>query len=1321
MSQFVHLHVHSQYSLLDGQASIPRLVDKALADNQPGIALTDHGNMFGVKEFFNYVKKQNSKKHSKLKRWKELLGDMIVLKTRESDPQGWLAEQKRLIKPLEQKMKDDEATPEEAEQYNKLRKTIDDTELMIKEFSFDEAQAQLMIDQLEAVPDFKPIIGCEVYVARRSLYDKEGKPDQSGYHLILLAKNLTGYKNLIKIVSKAWTEGYYMRPRTDRTELEKYHEGLICCSACLAGEVPNAIKMGDRARAEEAVKWYRDLFGEDYYLELQLHKATVERANHEVYPLQLEANRVIRELAAQYGVKTICTNDVHFVDEEHAEAHDRLICLSTGKDLDDPQRMLYSKQEWMKTTAEMEAIFGQSDPEAMANTLEIYNKIETFSIDHAPIMPNFAIPEWFGTEEGYRSSITEQELFDEFTRDENGNVVMSEKEGQKKIDKLGGYDKLYRIKFEADYLAYLTMEGAKKRYGDPLSEEVYERLKFELHIMKTMGFPGYFLIVQDFIRAAREELDVSVGPGRGSAAGSAVAYCLGITQVDPIAYDLLFERFLNPDRISLPDIDVDFDDDGRGRVLNWVTEKYGKEKVAHIITYGTMATKSAIKDVARVQRLPLSESNRLCKLVPEKTPDGGRVKNLGMAIGLVPELKEAEESSDQTMRDTIRFAKVLEGNVRNVGVHACGTIICRDDITDWVPVSTADDKETGEKMLVTQFEGSVIEETGLIKMDFLGLKTLSILREALANIRLTRGIDVDIDDFSIINDKKTYQLYCEGRTIGTFQFESPGMQKYLRELQPSTFEDLIAMNALYRPGPMEYIPDFIARKHGRSPIVYDIPIMEKYLKDTYGITVYQEQVMLLSRLLGSFTRGESDTLRKAMGKKIKSKLDELRPEFLKRGTANGHDQKVLKKIWADWEKFASYAFNKSHATCYSWVAFQTAYLKANYPSEYMAAVLSRNLSDVSKLTVFMTECKRMGIQVLGSCVNESMKTFSANRQGDIRFGMAAIKGMGEAAAESIIRERETNGAFKDFYDFFERINYTEVNKKCLESLALAGALDSLTPFHRSKFLAPDPSGMTFLEAMMRYGQRVQSERMNAQQSLFGGGEAADIQRPTVPQVLEWSQLETLNREREVMGLYLSAHPLDEYRLIMRHMCKTELSELNDLDALKGQEVCVAGLVVAAQQDLMTRTGKNFGKFTMEDYNSSFEFALFGKDYEQFRQYMFQNYFLMVRCKIQPRPYQKEGEPERLELKVLSIMQLQEVRDTLIHELLIKMKVNELTPRLMQDMVGKIQANTGNVLVRFLFTDDQGVVLRGYSKPNRVEMSSELVDWLDENEIEYSIS
>ena len=1264
---FVHLHVHSQYSILDGQASIQKLVDKAMRDGQPGIALTDHGNMFGIKEFYNYVKKVKGKYKAQA-----------------------------------------------AEAEARLAALVDGSQAPVDPAEIARCRAELA--DLKRKAAFKPIIGSEVYVARRRMQDKEGKPDQSGYHLILLAKNLKGYHNLIKIVSKAWTEGFYMRPRTDRVELEKYHEGLICCSACLAGEVPRAITADDMQKAEEAILWHKKLFGDDYYLELQLHKASVERANHEAYPMQLKVNEHLRRLAAKHGVRLVCTNDVHFVDEDNAEAHDRLICLSTGKDLDDPKRMLYSKQEWLKTREEMAAIFGDV-PEAMATTVEICEQVETYSIDHSPIMPTFEIPAEFGTEEGYRQRFSEKDLFDEFTQDENGNVVLSEEEARKKIEKLGGYDKLYRIKLEADYLRKLTMDGARKRYGEQLTDEQQERLNFELHIMKTMGFPGYFLIVQDFIRAAREELDVSVGPGRGSAAGSAVAYCLGITQIDPIAYDLLFERFLNPDRISRPDIDVEFDDDGRGRVLNWVTQKYGKEKVAHIITYGTMATKMAIKDVARVQKLLLAESDRLCKLVPDKIPD--KKLNLPNAIEYVPELKAAAESDNPVLRDTMRYAQMLEGNVRGTGVHACGTIICRDDITDWVPVSTADDKETGQKMLVTQYEGSVIEDTGLIKMDFLGLKTLSIIKDAVENIRLTTGRKIDIDDFSIIDDPATYKLFCEGRTVGTFQFESPGMQKYLRELQPSTFEDLIAMNALYRPGPMDYIPDFIARKHGRSPIVYDIPVMEKYLKDTYGVTVYQEQVMLLSRLLANFTRGESDTLRKAMGKKLKDKLDALKPKFIKGGQANGHDPKVLEKIWGDWEKFASYAFNKSHATCYSWVAFQTAYLKANYPSEYMAAVLSRNLTNVEQLTIYMNECKRMGINVLGPDINESMLQFSANKQGDVRFGLAAIKGVGEAAVESIIAERTKNGRFKDIYDFIERVDYSLVNRKCLENIAYAGGYDSISGFSRCKFFGVDQrdnNGVTYIEQLMRYGQRYQSEKNNAQQSLFGGDTGTtDITPPVIPACAEWSQLEKLNKEREVIGLYLSAHPLDDYKVIIRNMCKTQVGDLDHLDELKGKEIAVAGMVVAVQ-NLTTKTGKPWGKFKLEDYNGTHEFALFGKDYENFRKYLFSDYFLFIRGRVQPRPYNDQ----ELEFRITSMMQLSELQEA-VKEVHVQLAVEEITRDLIARMGRSVKEAKGNTLLRLNVYDRQAQVsLNLFSKSYKVSLTQGLVSFFEDNDIKYTV-
>ena len=1239
MQDFVHLHVHTQYSILDGQASIPRLVDKAIANGMRGIAVTDHGDMFGIKEFFNYVNKKNGDTNGEIKSLKKRIGALESGKEAVDNPEAEIASCREQLEAAKKKL-------------------------------------------------FKPIFGCEMYVARNRLEDKNGKPDQGGYHLVVLAKNAQGYHNLIKLVSKAWTKGFYMRPRTDRVELEKYHEGLIVCSACIGGEVPRRILAGQYAEAEEAIQWYKNLFGDNYYLELQRHKANVPRANHETYKLQQQVNEKLIEYSKKYNIKLVCTNDVHFVDEENAEAHDRLICLSTGKDLDDPNRMLYTKQEWMKTREEMNEIFADV-PEALSNTCDICDQVEFYSIDHAPIMPTFAIPEDFGTEAEYRERLTEKDLFDEFTQDENGNVVMDEDAGKAKIERLGGYDKLYRIKLEADYLAKLAYDGAKVRYGKELNDEVKERIKFELHIMKTMGFPGYFLIVQDFISAARNQLGVSVGPGRGSAAGSAVAYCLGITQIDPIKYDLLFERFLNPDRISLPDIDVDFDDDGRGRVLNWVTEKYGQEKVAHIITYGTMATKLAIKDVARVQKLPLSESDRLCKLIPDKIPD--KKMNLPNAIAYVPELQAAEVSPDPILRDTIKYAKMLEGNVRNTGVHACGTIICRDDITDWVPVSTADDKETGEKMLVTQYEGSVIEDTGLIKMDFLGLKTLSIIKEAIENIRDSKGIVLDIDKIPI-DDPITYQLYSEGRTIGTFQFESGGMQKYLRELQPTTFEDIIAMNALYRPGPMDYIPSFIARKNGREEIKYDIPCMEKYLKDTYGITVYQEQVMLLSRQLANFTRGESDALRKAMGKKKKAIVDAMKPKFIEGGKKNGHDPKVLEKIWADWEKFASYAFNKSHATCYSWVAYQTAYLKANYASEYMAATMSRNISNITEITKLMDECKATGISVLGPDVNESNLKFSVNRHGDIRFGLGAIKGVGEAAVQSILTERKKNGLFKDIFDFVQRVNLSACNRKNIENLALAGGFDSFPGIKREDFFAKNAKDESFSDVLVKYGNKYQADMNAAANSLFGGEHAVEIATPEIISAPEWGNLERLNKERDLVGIYLSAHPLDEYIPILEKMCNAKMADLVDLTPLQNHDLILGGIVTAVKEG-MTKKGSPYGRVKMEDFSGAAEFVFFGDDWVGKKNYFAEGMFLYLVGKCQPRKWQ----PDEWEVKINGVKLLSDVKDDDIQKITISVPLSFITNEFVLEFSELIRNNPGKVDLSFVICDDDG--------QNRVSMQS----------------
>ena len=1241
MEDFVHLHVHTYYSILDGQSSIKKLVDKAIGDGMKGMAITDHGDMFGIKEFH----------------------DICV-------------------------------------GVNKQRKK-------------------------EGLEPFKPIFGCEMYVARRGDKSlKETKEDNGGYHLIVLAKNANGYKNLIKLVSNSWVDGFYHRPRTDRMELEKYHEDLIVCSACIAGEVPAKILKGDIAGARESIEWHKKLWGDDYYLELQRHEVTDPniRANRETFPLQQQANKVLIELAKEYGIKLVCTNDAHFVDKENAEAHDHLLCLSTGKDLDDPTRMLYSKQEWFKTQQEMNDIFSDV-PEALANTVDILNKVEVYSLDADPIMPFFPIPESFGTEEEWRQKFSEQQLYDEFTSDENGENKLPPEDGEKKIKKLGGYDKIYRIKFEADYLAELAYAGAKKRYGDPIPQDVADRVKFELHIMKTMGFPGYFLSVQDFINSARDELGVMVGPGRGSAAGSVVAYCLGITKIDPLKYDLLFERFLNPDRISLPDIDTDFDDDGRGKVLKWVEDKYGHENCAHIITYATMATKNSIKDVARVEKLPLAESNALCKAIPDRLPDvdGKTPKmNLPNAIKAVRELQEAEASSNPQLANTIKYAKMLEGTVRGTGIHACGFIICRDPISDHVPVSTADDPDfKGVKTNCTQYDGHVIESTGLIKMDFLGLKTLSELKEACENIKRTRGIEVDLDNIPI-DDPKTFELYQQGRTVGTFQFESAGMQKYLRELKPTVFEDLIAMNALYRPGPMGYIPQFIRRKHGDEPITYDIPVMEKYLKDTYGITVYQEQVMLLSRLLADFTRGESDALRKAMGKKKKDIVDAMKPKFIEGGVKNGHDPKILEKIWSDWEAFASYAFNKSHAACYSWVAYQTAYLKANYPAEFMAAIMSRRRDQITEITKLMDECKAMGIATLGPDVNESYEKFGVNHHGEIRFGLGAIKGMGESAAQAIISEREKNGPYKDIFDFAQRVNLANVNRKAFESLALSGGFDSFG-ISREDFFAANTKGEQFLDTLVRYGQVYQTEKAQAQNSLFGAFDDLEIQTPPIPKSdAKWSDIERLNKERELVGIYLSAHPLDEYKLILDNLCNTKCAELADrCAALKDRDDVTLGGIVTGIQSRFGKNNKPWGIITIEDFEGSGELVLFGEDWLNLNGKFMEGAPVYVTGKMASRFYNGDQK----ELKISNVELLQSIKEKAIDRITISMITDQLDEEIANDLVELINENPGNTKLFFQLRDSRGnshVLLK--SNGNGVDVRHTLIDYIERHEmLDYKIN
>lgn len=1238
MEDYIHLHVHTHYSILDGQSKVPYLVDKAIKNGMKGMAITDHGVMFGIKEFSDYCASINKQR-----------------KKNGEEP-------------------------------------------------------------------FKPIFGCEMYVARRRKEDKvKEMHDNSGYHLIVLAKNYTGYKNLIKLVSRSWVDGYYYRPRTDREDLEKYHEGLIVSTACLAGEVPRNIMRGDIEGAKEAVQWYKKVFGDDFYLELQRHevKDPTLKANREAFPLQQKVNHVLLQLGKEFGVKCICTNDCHFEDKETAEAHDHLLCLSTQEDLNSPTRMRYSKQEWFKTREEMNEVF-QDLPEVLSNTIEILEKVEFYSIDNGPIMPFFPIPEDFGTEEEWRKKFTEQQLYDEFTTDEHGENQLSPEEGEAVIKRLGGYEKMYRIKFEADYLAKLAHDGAKKLYGDPIPDDVEKAIIFELHVMKTMGFPGYFLIVQDFINAARTELNVMVGPGRGSAAGSVVAYCLGITRIDPLKYDLLFERFLNPDRVNLPDIDTDFDDDGRGKVLQWVMEKYGPENCAHIITYSTMATKNSIKDVARVEGLPLDVSNNLCKAIPERLPDGMKM-NLKNAIACTPRLQEAEVSEDDRERNTIKYAKMLEGTVRGTGIHACGFIICRNPISEWVPVSTATDPDfPDQKVPVTQYDGHVIETTGLIKMDFLGLKTLSEIKEACKVIKQTTGDIVDIDNIPI-DDELTYQLYQKGQTIGTFQFESPGMQKYLRELHPTVFEDLIAMNALYRPGPMDYIPDFIKRKHDPSLVTYDIPCMEKYLKDTYGITVYQEQVMLLSRQLANFTRGESDALRKAMGKKKKAIVDQMKPKFLKQGQENGHDPKILEKIWTDWEKFASYAFNKSHATCYSWVAYQTAYLKAHYPAEFMAALMTRRFSQITEITKLMEECKSLKISTLGPDVNESMMGFGVNKKGEIRFGLSAIKGMGTGAAIAIVKEREKNGSYKSIYDFAERIDLSNVNRKAFESLAYSGGFDSFE-LQREDYFSVTSKGVMFLDALVRYAQLYQQEKASMQNSLFGGDDEVEIARPVAAKNERWPSIEKLNKERELVGIYLSAHPLDEYSVILNHLCNTHTEEIGrgaDLAELsKREEISFGGIITAVNERFSQKTGKPFGFVTIEDFEGSGELALFGDDWARWNGLMKENYTIFVTAKCQPRFRNSES----YELKVQNVQQLYDVKEKRLEKFTISIPASKVTDETISNLSTLLDGNEGNtqLYIQLHTSENDFVTLR--SKGKGINIDRKLLDYIAaEEEMDYFIN
>ena len=1246
--KFTHFHVHSQYSILDGAASIPGLIEKAKADGQAALALTDHGNMFGIKLFYDTCRQKG----------------------------------------------------------------------------------------------IKPILGCEAYVARVSLYNKEKPIDRSGEHLIILAKNLTGYLNLVKLCSTAFCDGFYYRPRIDKTQLEKHHEGLIISSACLGGEIDQKIMAGDLEGAEKAALWYKNLFGEDYYLEVMRHPAADPKQRAEIYDNQQRCIQEKIKIARKLNIKLIATNDVHFLNEEDAEAHDLLICLNTRKDIDDPTRMRYTRQEWFKTTQEMIDLFPDL-PEAIENTQEITDKVEEYELDSDPLMPVFPIPPELGTEEEYRQKFSQEDLFNEFTRDEKGNVVLTEEEANKKIKKLGGYDRLYRIKLEADYLKELTMKGVVKRYGENPSPEIMERIIFELHIMKTMGFPGYFLIVQDFIQAARD-MGVIVGPGRGSAAGSAVAYCLGITNIDPIKYDLLFERFLNPDRISLPDIDVDFDDAGRQQVLEWVTEKYGADKVSHIVTFGSMAAKMAIKDVARVLKLELSEANRLAKMVPEAPK-----MTLKKAYKENPDLEKEKQSLNPLISKTIQFAETLEGSIRQTGVHACGILISRDPLTDHIPIMPTE----GESLMTTQYDGHFVEPIGLIKMDFLGLRTLSIIKTCLDNIKKSKHIVLNENEIPL-DDEETFKLFTRGDTTGLFQFESPGMKKHLRALQPNRFEDLVAMNALYRPGPMEYIPSFIRRKLGEEPIEYDHPMMEPYLKETYGITVYQEQVMLQSRALGLFTRGQSDTLRKAMGKKKFELLAELKgkfvegcknnPDFVQGAKEKGKDvEELVNKIWGDWEAFASYAFNKSHSVCYAYIAYQTGFLKAHYPAEFMAANLSNNLSDITKVTVFMDECKRMGLSVLAPDVNESYNDFTVNSHGQIRFGIAAIKGVGEAAVEKIIEEREKNGPYKDVYDFFERIDYKSVNKKTIENLVTAGGLDSFG-YHRAQYLHLVDATTTVLDNLVNYGQKNQQDSMNLQATLFGELDGFEVTKPNIPDCEPWHDYEKSKKEKELIGIYLTSHPLDPYKLEMQLLC-TPVEELNSgLETFKGKEINIAGIITAKREG-KTKTGKDFGILTLEDFSGTYELAFFGKDYTDFRQYFIDETAIYVKGKVGPK-WGKEG--NELTFTIQKVGLLEALTENAIRSITLQVDIEKLTLETVTEIhelfttdvnsesykeaqqkaaEQKTQKNSdpenfeepatvqNDIPLNFMLFDRQGNSVKMFSRTCKIRRSRELYEYFENND------
>mgnify|MGYP002861108646 CR=1 FL=1 len=1212
MPDFSHLHCHTQFSLLDGAASISNLYKKAVADGQRAVAITDHGNMFGV---FNFVA--------------------------------------------------------EAAKHNKGEQKI------------------------------KAIVGCEFYMVEdrhRKSFTKDDKDIR--YHQLLLAKNPEGYKNLSKLCSLGYIEGMYSKwPRIDKALIEKYHEGLIATSCCLGAIVPKTIMKKGEAAAEKELKWWLDIFGDDYYIELQRHGMQE----------QDKVNEVLLKFARQFNLKVIATNDSHYVEKEDYNAHDILLCVNTGEkqstpkmsDLDgDEEKFIKGKRFafpndnfYFKTKAEMSSLFADI-PEALENTGEIVDKVEALSLKKDILLPNFPVPPEYASQD--------------------------------------------------DYLEALTWEGAKRRYGE-IDQEIEERLKFELFTIRTMGFAGYFLIVSDFIKAGRD-LGVVVGPGRGSAAGSAVAFCIGITNIDPIKYDLLFERFLNPERKSMPDIDTDFDDEGRQKVIDYVVEKYGRNQVAQIVTYGKMAAKMSLKDVARVMDLSMDESNSITRLVPAR-PMGLNLKQIINAKieGVKEEIIDDElESEGDDDRDTIllrqedipgvmqlrewhhdktnlkegevlRQAMLLEGSVRNTGVHAAGIIIAPKDLTEIVPVAVAKDSN----LLLTQFEGKVIEDAGVIKMDFLGLKTLSIIKTAMDLIKKNHGVEIDIDNIPL-DDAKTFELYQRADTTGTFQFESPGMQKYLKELKPDKFEDLIAMNALYRPGPMEYIPTYIRRKHGLEPVEYDIPELEEYLSDTYGITVYQEQVMLLSQSLAGFSKGKADSLRKAMGKKNLADLMKLKDDFMKGIHEKGLDPVKCDKIWKDWEAFASYAFNKSHSTCYAFVAYQTGYLKAHYTAEYMAAVLSNNSNNIDKISHMMQECKRIGVPVLGPDVNESEMQFSVNSKGEIRFGLCAVKGVGEAPASSIIEERLKNGGYKNIFDLCSRVNLRAVNKKTLEALAKGGAFDFDKTIHKAQYLT-EFDGTSGIEMALKYGARTQENNVSNQGSLFGASSKENFSEPQMPKTEAYSILEECNMEKEMVGIFINRHPMDTFKVEYQSIVNTSITELENISDLAKTKpnITVAGIVVKVD-NLMTKTGKNYSKFILQDYSGQYTFFAFGQVFDKLRLILYVNHFIVLRCKIEPPRWQKEGGRE-WELNIQSGEKMEEVKERYIKGLNMNFEIKQLSTGILEELESIFKKFEGDMPVNFTISDrEKRHQFDLMSAEKKINICPELLDELRRNDIDYQV-